>query len=79
MALQNGGVKLDAYDGRLPRLYTQYGFVPVAKILFSKDRRSKRLGFDKTRNAKMGCSMDSIMGILRKLSQVKFATIHRGT
>lgn len=36
-ALENGGIKLDAYDGKLSDLYTQYGFIPVAKVPFSPE------------------------------------------
>lgn len=49
MALQNGGVKLDAYDGRLSRLYTQYGFVPVAKTPFSPEIAGAN-GWDSTKH-----------------------------
>lgn len=37
IAIENGGVKLDNFDGGLSRLYTQYGFEPVVKVKFNKD------------------------------------------
>jgi hypothetical protein len=36
-ALENGGKKLDNFDGTLSRIYEQHGFVPVAKTKFNKE------------------------------------------
>lgn len=37
-ALSTGGNKLDCYDGFLSSLYAQFGFIPVARVKFNKDR-----------------------------------------
>lgn len=36
VAIANGGVKLDCYGPTLARIYSQYGFVPVAVVEFNK-------------------------------------------
>ncbi len=34
LAIENGGNKLDNYDGKLSLLYQKFGFIPVAKVKF---------------------------------------------
>lgn len=36
-AIANGGTKLDCYGTKLVDLYTQYGFVPVARVAFNSE------------------------------------------
>lgn len=36
-ALSIGGNKLDCYDGFLPKAYTQFGFIPVARVKFNRE------------------------------------------
>lgn len=36
-AIKHGATTLDAFDPGLPRLYSKYGFVPVARIPFNED------------------------------------------
>ena len=33
-AISEGGIKLDCFDGFLPKLYAKFGFEPVAKVKF---------------------------------------------
>ena len=33
-ALENGGTKLDNYDGVLSKMYLNHGFIPVARTAF---------------------------------------------
>ncbi len=35
-ALKNGGKKLDSFNGFLPNLYVQYGFIPICSAKFDK-------------------------------------------
>lgn len=37
IAIQHGGKKLDCFDGFLPKLYSKYGFVPVARLKFNRE------------------------------------------
>lgn len=37
LALQNGGKKLDCFDGFLPKLYAKVGMEPVAKLPFNRE------------------------------------------
>jgi hypothetical protein len=36
-AIANGGTKLDCYGAALARLYTNYGFIPVARVAFNPE------------------------------------------
>jgi hypothetical protein len=36
-ALENGGKKLDCYDGFLTKLYMKFGFIPVARVKFNRE------------------------------------------
>ena len=37
IAIQNGGMKLDNFEGKLSEIYARYGFVRVAECSFSKE------------------------------------------
>lgn len=47
MALQNGGKKLDCFDGFLPKLYAKYGFVPVARMKFAREYAPEGWNFER--------------------------------
>lgn len=47
IALQNGGKRLDCFDGFLPKLYSKYGFVPVAKVKFNKEYAPEGWNFER--------------------------------
>jgi predicted GNAT family N-acyltransferase len=47
-ALQNGGKKLDCYDGTLlPNLYSSFGFIPVARVPFNRDYAGDDWNYDR--------------------------------
>jgi hypothetical protein len=37
LAIKNGGIKLDNFNGALSEFYTQYGFVPKSRLEFNND------------------------------------------
>lgn len=47
IALQNGGNKLDCFDGFLTKLYSKYGFEPVARMKFSREYAPEGWNFER--------------------------------
>ena len=45
-AVKDGGVSLDHYDTRLTNIYSQFGFVPVAKVKFDRAEAPKTWDYD---------------------------------
>ena len=46
-AIENGGNKLDNYDGYLTRNYTQFGFIPVARVAFNEQYAPENWNYEK--------------------------------
>jgi hypothetical protein len=46
-AIHNGATTLDAFDGHLPALYSQFGFVPTGRMKFSDEYAPKNWNFAK--------------------------------
>jgi hypothetical protein len=47
IALENGGKRLDCFDGFLPKLYSKYGFVPVARMKFAREYAPEGWNFER--------------------------------
>ena len=45
-AVKDGGVSLDHYDTRLTNIYSQFGFVPVARVKFDRAEAPKTWDYD---------------------------------
>jgi len=45
-AVKDGGVSLDHYDTRLTNIYSQFGFVPVAKVKFDRAEAPKTWDYE---------------------------------
>lgn len=76
IALQNGGKKLDCFDGYLPKLYAKVGMVPVAKLGFNREYAPEGWNYERDGEPDvvfMKHNGDDFETVLRKMKSKEYA------
>jgi len=76
-AIENGGKKLDCFNGFLPRNYMRFGFIPVCKVPFNDEFAPENWNFERDGRPEIVFfrhNGDTVQEIMRKIKEKSYTT-----